>query len=200
MRTTLAALALLLPAALTGCATPTGIAAYDAFDAYEGERVSLAGYEAVHVAPVTSSPEIVARIDVSPIGPRNRVRPLQESTLAEKQDDLAEELARRLSQVATLRDAPGPGVLTVAAELTELQANRPTMAELSAQPGLDFRSVSVGDAGVRITLSEDGRVIGVIDDRAVQRNFNDPTIGVTTWGTADQYFARVAEKVAALLR
>ena len=200
MRTTLAALALLFPVALMGCATPTGIAAYDAFDAYEGDRVSLAGYDAVHVAPVTSAPDVAARVDVNPIGPRNQVRPLQQSTLTDKQDDLAEELSRRLGRIAELRDAPGPGVLTVAAELTELEANRPTMAELSAQPGLDFRSVSVGDAGVRITLSEDGRVIGVIDDRAVRRNFNDPTVGVAVWGTVDRYFERVSEQVAALLQ
>lgn len=197
MRSILAALAAL---SLAACATPTGPAAYDAFDTYEGERVDLTGYEAVYVAPVTASEDVLARVDARVLGPQNRTRPIGADTLAEKQADLADELRESLGAVAAISEAPGPGVLTVQAELTALQANRPTMAEMSATPSLDFRSIAVGDAAARITLSEGDRVIGVIEEYALRRNLNDPTVGVATWGTADQFFRRVSDKVAALLR
>ena len=194
--------ALLAAAAVTGlaaCATPTGPDAAGRFDAYEG-TADLRGYDAVYVAPVTADEALLARIGARTLGPFDQTRALSERDVAYQQRELAEELTRQLGRVAELRDAPGPGVLTVEAQLTALDANLPTQAELADQPGLDFvRSRSVGDAAARVRLSEDGRELAVIEDRAFRRNLNDPTVGVGVWNTANQFYDRFSRKVAALL-
>ena len=195
--------ALLACAALAGlaaCATATGPYAARSFDRYEAAApVDFRAYEAVHVPPVTASTDILARVGAQPIGPRSRIRPLGEDDVEDQTTRLREHIVRALSETARIADAPGPGVLTVEAELTELDANRPTMAEMRQFPAVDPRSVSVGDAAARVTLSEDGRTLAVIEDRALRANLNDPGIGVGWWVTANRFYDRFSDKLAALL-
>ena len=192
--------ALLAATALAACASPTGLDAAGRFDSFEAQGTpDFSAYEAVYIAPVTFSDELRARIGYRPRGPQDRTRPLSESDLEGRAEDLAEAMTDEFAKVARLVDAPGPGVLTVEAVLTALEANRPTMAELQATPSLDFNSISVGDAGAQVTLRDGDRVIAVIEDNAFRRNLNDPTVGVGIWTTSRTYYDRLADKLASLL-
>ena len=191
--------AALCAAALSACATGTGPDAARDFDSFAGQS-DLRAYEAVYVAPATAGEDVARRVGYNPVGATDRTRPIGERELARQLEELTEALERRLGEVVRLAPAPGPGVLTIETELTALAANRPTQAEVAATPSLDFRSISVGDAGVRMTLSENGRTLATLEDRAFRRNLNDPGIGVGIWNTADRFYDRLSRKVAALLR
>lgn len=180
------------------CATPVGPDAAARFDSYEGEA-ALKAYSAVYIAPVTASEEIVRRVGYRPFGTQDRVRPLSESEIDSQQEKLARVLAERLGRSRRLAEGPGDGVLTIATELTALESNLPTFSELSANPSLDPRSVSIGDAAVRVVLSENGRSFAVIEDATIRPNFNDPAVGVGRWITANRYYDRLADKLDALL-
>lgn len=186
-------------AALTAaCATPTGADAVSRFDRYEGET-ALKSFDAVYIAPVTASEEITRRIGYRPFGPQDRTRPLSEREITEQRERLAKVLADRLGRDRRLARAPGQGILTVQAELTALDANLATFSELSNNPSLDPRSVSLGDAAVRVVLSEGNRTIAVIDDSVVRPNFNEPNIAAGIWITANRFYDRLADKLDGLL-
>ena len=188
---------------LSACATATGPEAASRFDRFEGDATALAAYDRFHVAPVTVSEDIQARVDRRAGVTRvmgNDDRPLGEEDVARNTERLAQALRSALGEVGTLSDAPGPGVLTVAVELTQLNANRPTMTEMRTNPGLDFRSISIGGAGVSGTLSEGDLVLVSFSDAAVPARIDDPALGNSIWSEADRYYRTISAKLADLLR
>ena len=191
--------ALALAGALAACATPTGPDAARTFDLYEAAPgLDFSRYETVFVAPVAVSDEIASRVGYRPRRFDDK-RPLGQRELDAKVEDLEVALKRELGTLNALSETSGPGILTVETLLTGLDSNRPTQAEMSAVPGLDFRSISLGGASVRVTLSENGRQLAVIEDEARNATLDDPSIGVTTWGEVDRFFSSFSARLAGLV-
>ncbi|NNU15430.1 DUF3313 family protein [Parvularcula sp. ZS-1/3] len=194
----------LLPAAvllLAACASgPTGPEAAKRFDSFQAVQTDdFTGYSKVQVLSLSVSPEIEARVDARTIG-RDRERPISRRDLDEKLGDFRADIERRLATQAELVEEGGPGILTVRTIVTELDANRPTMAELADNPGLSIQSLATGAAAARVELSEDGKLLAVIEDEDNVTSLQDQTVlNGAIWQTADRYFARLADKLAALL-
>ena len=198
MRFVLAALSL---AALSACATATGPDAVTRFDRFEAETRDFRRFDRVHIAPVAVSEEIEARLDLrGPISPTARERALGQRDIDRNTAALRDALRQEFSGVAEIADAPGPGVLTVAVTLTQLGANRPTMAEMRQNPALRFDSISIGNAAVRGELREGDAVLATFEDDLMRAQINDPAIGAGMWTEADRYYRQLADKLASLLK
>jgi hypothetical protein len=197
------ALLLALPLLLAACAGgPTGPEAAKRFDRFEAvETNDFRSYRQAQILAPEMGEDLADRA-----GRRFSTRSLQREIAVRdveaKLADLREEIEAKLAEEVELVEEGGPGVLTVRTILTKLDANRPTAAELGANPGLDANSLSAGAASVRIELSEDGRLLAVIEDSDNIAGLNDPRIlpGAGIWLTADQHFDAVARKLADLLR
>lgn len=199
MRTILLAAAAAL--ALSACATgPTGPEAASRFDSYQGER-DVTAFDRVQLLRPVASADVQARVGMRSVGiSRRDERPISQRDLDAKIDDLYDDLRREIGASARLVDEAGPGVLTIQTTLTDLNANRPTQAELAAQPGLDFRSIASGDASVTYVLSEDGRTIATIRDGDNVTSLADQRVfGAGIWSTADQFFRQTANRMGSLL-
>jgi hypothetical protein len=112
-------------------------------EAYAENGVLPTGYKSVHIAPVgiTAGDE-----DLDKLSKRDR------ETM---QEYFADKLRDALGGKFVLASTPGAGVLVVSSSFTALRSNRPTLDQLSDQPGLDpTRSVFVGKAGITIALSD----------------------------------------------
>lgn len=195
------ALSATLLVATAACASTsvTGPAATGRFDAFEAITTSdFTGYGQVYIAPVQLSEAMLARVDYRPRNSNDRIRPLTELEMKRKAEDLGEAMARAVSEVATLTDAPGEGVLTISATLTELDANRPTQAELGANPGLSIKSRYTGRAAVSINFLEGDILLATAEDGDVD-SLDLREIEGSTWSSANMIFGRIASKVAALL-
>lgn len=188
---------------LTACASgPTGPDAAGRFDSFEAVVTNdFTGYDKVYIKAPTAGPEIQARIGSRRLLARTRRdRPIDQRDVDKKLEDLHQDLERALGRRARLVDESGPGVLTITTVVTQLDANRPTQAELAAEPGLSLQSIDAGDAAVMITLSENGRVLARLRDSDNITSINDPGfIPVAVWGTADQFFGQLSNKLADLI-
>lgn len=194
---------LLIPAAallLTACATATGPDAANRFDSYRTvQSQDLQSFERVQVLMPTAGPDVAKRIDARR-RLNSRERPLSQRDVDEKLARLHGDLVRAIGRNHQITSQGGEGVLTVRTILTDLNANRPTQADLADNPGLSFQSIATGDAAVTIEFLEDGQVLAVVKDRDNVTNLNDPRAQPAgIWSTADRFFDRVAEKVSALL-
>lgn len=186
-------------ALVSACATtdgPTGDVQFDQFELVAA-NLDFSTYEQVYLAPVTASDDLKGMIDYRPKGPSDTKRPISEKDLATKLEDLSEDLTRELDDEVTLVDAPGAGILTIAVVLDKLESNRPTMADMSAEPGLSMQSVFSGRAAVEITFSEDGTILATAED-GYSPSLNETLPPATVWSTADRYFSRLARKMADL--
>lgn len=187
-------------AILAACATPTGPDATGRFDSFQSITTSdFTGYERVQILRPAISPEIAERIDARDIGRFERERPLGQRDVDARIAELERHLRRQLGNQAQLVGQAGPGVLTVRSTIIELNANRPTQAEVAANPALSLNSIAAGDAGVRFELLEDGQLLAVIEDRDNITTINDPGVGVGVWSTANQFFGQTSRRLAALL-
>ena len=189
----------ILPAllALTAACATSAPARFDSFEA--AEAADFQSYDQVYLAPITASQDILDRIGARPISRTDRLRSLDQDDVDDQIADLREAITERVGEVATLVDAPGPGVLTMTVTLTQLQSNRPTMAEMRADPSLSYQSVSIGAAAVDVVLSEQGRTLATIEDDNFLRQIDDPAVSSRRWATADIYFDRLSRKLAALV-
>lgn len=197
-------LSAVLLAAAAACATPTGADAVRRFDDFETATAisDVIRFDRVHIGAIAPSEELLERLDEPHLTLISRTREgfvISKRDVEAKIEDLREDLARDLSRVATLADAPGPGVLTVDVVLGELSPNRPTLGTTRRNPNIDLRSFGVGSAEVTVTLSEDGRTLAVIEDSNRYYDIRDPGIGAGIWSTADQFFDQLAGKLADLL-
>ncbi|MFQ5564035.1 MAG: DUF3313 family protein [Parvularculaceae bacterium] len=183
-----AAAAVVLAAATT---IPTAVSARSFDEVALTTDKQLASYEAVYIAPVKAELNLdVRQIDRSGSGDR----PISDRDIADKISDFQRELERAFSRSFDLADAPGPGVLTIEATLTDLASTRPTMAEYSRRVSLDFRSVYVGRAEASFVLSGDGEVLATLSDRYVG-SFTDGRPRIATWDDADYAFDSWARKL-----
>ena len=193
-------LPILVALLLAACATATGPDAAGRFDRFDGASADFRRFDAVHVAAVTVSGDIQARVD----GDRSTLsrddRPLGQRDVERNTAALADAVRREVGAVARLAEAPGPGVLTIALTITSLDANRPTMAEQRANPGLSFDSIAVGGAGVSGELREGEAVLARFEDQNALVRINDPSVGTGVWTVADRYYRQLGDKLAGLLR
>ena len=188
-------------AVLGACATPAGgPAAQDRFDTFDLTSTApvWASYEQVYVAPITASDDLKALIGYRSKGPNDRKRAISERDIDNKLSDLDEDVRREVGDVATLVDEPGPGILTVAIEVTRLEANRPTQEEMASEPGLSMQSVYAGAAAATVTFSEGDTVIATANDSYTPvLDEVRPVAGI--WSTVDRFSGRLADKIANLI-
>ncbi|GGY44251.1 DUF3313 family protein [Parvularcula lutaonensis] len=193
----LSAAALALAACASGPTGPDAAARFDTFQAIQTN--DFRAYDKVQVLKPVPGPDVASRIDARTVGRRFDRRPISQQDVDAKMNDLYEDLVRELSRHAEIVDESGPGIITVRTIVTDLDANRPTMAELTDNPGLSLQSIAAGDAAVRIELIEDGQVLAVITDSDNVNNLGDPRLaGVAIWETADRFFEQVARKLGDL--
>ena len=115
---------------------------------------------------------------------------LGERDLLQQADYLAVTVERALAREHTLQGA------TIALVLVDIRPNRPTFAQLAAQPGLDaMRSKSIGGAAIEgeVTLPDGTRY-------PVRYDWYSSSLaevrGFTTWQDAGHAFDRFARRLA----
>jgi hypothetical protein len=191
----------LLSLAVAACASGTGPDAARRFTTFDTVTTAdFRQYDRVYLERPTAAQEVLDRLDLQRLSTRsNQERPLGERDIEQALERLDEDLRRELGTVVTLVDEPGPGILTIEPVLIDLNANRPTMAELSAEPGLSFQSIAAGDAAVTYTFSEDGMTLATARDRNIDNTLAQarPIVGI--WDTSNRFFDLTSRRVRALL-
>lgn len=184
---------------LAACATAVGPDAARRFDSFDASGTSdFTGYEQVYLAPVTASQALLDRVEYRRRGPSDTTRPLSQRDIDARINDLTEDLATSLGRKATLVDGPGDGVLTVSVVLTDLQANRPTLADMNDEPGLSVDSRYSGGAAAEVTFRENGKTLAVATDSNVGQQRLD-LVSPALWGETNQFFYGLSQKIAGLL-
>ena len=127
--------------------------------------------------------------------------------LAEKTEEYGERdierLLTRLTETITERlerdghvVAESADAVQVAVTLENAWPNRPTREQMSENPSLSFRSVSLGGASVRALLTDaDGNEISQISYSWRTRTIDD-SVGRGTWSDAHRTFDRFARNLA----
>lgn len=171
--------------ALAAAALTIGGLAGSAAHAFDRASVvsgaNLSGFQSVYVAPVKVSLESGER--------RVSARDAQA-----KSADFRNEIVGAFERSHAIASAPGPDVLTVAATLTRLAANRPTAADYSENPSLSPHSFYAGGAGFEAAFSSGrGELAFVADDYA---GFLDETASTAPlWRDADRAFSSWARRL-----
>jgi len=98
---------------------------------------------------------------------------------------------------ALARRGVGDSGVTIDVAIVDADPNRPTVQQLSAQPGLDaIRSVSIGGAELHAVLRANGAVIEEVTHRRYNHNLADLSGAASTWTEAHRAIRQFAEKVA----
>ncbi len=188
-----------LASLIAACATVEPSEAPRRFDTFETSAdIPLTSYDTVFIAPIAVGEEVTSRVGFRPMLTTDRTRPLSEDDIDRATTRLRTTLIGALDDVVAFADAPGEDVLTIAVELTDLQANRPTSAELAAVPGLSIGSIYTGGAAVIVNFAEGDMLIATATDRSIDLPLNETNAGAATWFEADRYFNQLASKVANL--
>lgn len=184
--------------ALVASCTTTGTdARFDSLELVEAD-ILFTNYDRVYLAPVTVSDEVRERIGYRPLGASDRTRPISERDISEKTADIYDDIKDAIDNEVTLVEAPGPGILMVEVVMTRLESNRPTQADLGANPGLSMSSVYSGAAAAEVTFSEDGQPLAVAEDSYFP-SLNDSLPSGPVWSTVDRFSGRLARKLEDLL-
>ncbi|MEL6379000.1 MAG: DUF3313 family protein [Pseudomonadota bacterium] len=165
---------------------------FDSIEESGAKTKPFADYDAVYVAPVEIMiPEGRRRLIRSR---GNEDRGVSQRDQAFKADDFYQDLVLRLQRDFEIVDAAGPGVLTVAATVTELQSSRPTQEDLGRAVGLSPNSLYAGSAAATIIVSENDTILATLSDR-YSGNLNDgfPRVGI--WSDVDRAFSRWARNL-----
>lgn len=170
-----------LAAFIAAAAAISSAAAFDRESVTGGKQLS--SFKSVYIAPVALSLE-----------QGRDERPVRDKDAAARAAEFHDDLIDEFSGAFDIADAPGEGVLTIEATLTELVSTRPTMADFSEEPGLGFESVYAGGAAFSATLSENGEALAEIGDRYTS-SFGDGSPKVGTWQDADRAFSRWARQL-----
>ncbi len=116
-------------------------------------------------------------------------------------EKLAERLERkitdRLKREGVAVDANAATTLRLV--LTDARPNRPTFSQLGEQPGLSYRSVSIGGASFEGELVSGSEVLGDIEYAWYDTDIRDAQFS-GTWGDANRAIDRFAKKTAKSLR
>ena len=95
-----------------------------------------------------------------------------------------------------LQRAGVPAGVIVELTISDAKPNRPTLGQMTDQPGLSYQSFGIGGATVEgRVLSADGRVLAILKDRWYETDI-DQAYGRSTWGDANFAFDRFARKLA----
>ena len=185
-------------AAITLGALSAGSAQAQRFDSLtKAEGVTLGEFERVYIAPV--SVDLVdseaAFNDGQLNFTRSRLEPpsISETDQQNNAEELQEDLSRAFGNRFMLVDAPGEGVLTVDATITELIASRPTPDRLRDNPGLDPLSISAGGAAYFIQLKEEDVSLAEITERD-KTSLRDRVPRVRIWQDAERSYGNMARK------
>ena len=171
--------------ALAAMALTAGAAFAGSFDT---EKVttdrSLSSFESVYIAPVQAD----LNLDVIAYDPRGTGdRPVDKSDVEERASDFHDALEKAFSKSYAIASAPGDGVLTVEATLTDLASSRPTLADDKRQSGLSASSVYAGGGAMKAVLSENGVVLAEVND-SFTSTLNDGRARAWIWSDADRAF------------
>lgn len=152
----------------------------------------LSSFESVYIAPVETNLDLdIPTYDRS----GSKGRPVPPEDAARKAADFHDELVEVFGGSFSLASAPGPGVLTVQATLTNLESTLPTVADYDRNTSLSFRSVSAGGAAMTTVFSEDGAPLAEVSDN-FDSSLTDGVVRSATWHDADRAFYRWARKLA----
>jgi len=140
----------------------------------------------VTLAPVSFSPEFQVIVD--------------EELGAREGEYLSRAVTTAVSRALDRRGASlgQGGDVTIEISILDADPNRPTMQELSHNPGLDFmRSYSIGGAELQAVLrGADGQVIRQVEHRRYNHSINDFLGPPSTWSEAERAIQQFARKVA----
>lgn len=147
----------------------------------------LAAVTAVAGVALAQTPEVTVTL-----GPElvRKTQDLGERELAQQADQLVRTVERALEREQALSGA------TVSLTLVDIRPNRPTIAQIAAEPGLDaMRSRSIGGASI------EGEVVLADGTRyPVRYSWYSNSIaevrGFSTWHDADHAFDRFARRLA----
>ncbi len=157
------------------------------------QDANLADFKSVYVAPV----ELDLKADGGGYG-SSRERPVSADDAAKKAADFHADLVRAFDDFSRA-SAPGAGVLTIAATLTELKSSRPTMADYDRNAGLSASSIYAGGASVEFDFSEAGAVLAEVSDE-YETSLSDGRSRIGLWDDADRAFSSWARRVADFVR
>jgi len=139
----------------------------------------------VNIAPVSYSPEFQTA--------------LTEDLGVREGEYLSRTVNEAVSTALTERGATlGGGDLTIEISIIDADPNRPTMQQLSNEPGLDpIRSISIGGAELRAVLrNANGEVVGEVTHRRYNHSLGDVVGPSNTWTEANRAIRQFARKVA----
>jgi len=184
--------------AIAGCAV-FGIAGFataalaGSFDsANVSSSAQLSSFSAIYVAPVSTDLDLdVVAFDRSGRGDRD----IRDSDVADKADDLYDEIVSAFASSYSMASGAGAGVLTIETTLTGLKSSRPTMADYNRNVSVSGRSVYAGGADVEFILSEDGRTLAELSD-SYSTTLGDHRVRAGIWNDADRAFGVFASKLA----
>ncbi len=143
------------------------------------------GAAAVTLAPISYSPEFESELH---------------DELGVREGDILREDVEQAVNAALARRGVGAGGGTIEIVIVDAAPNRPTLQQLSAQPGLDYiRSFSIGGAELRAVLrGQNGEVISEVEHRGYNSSLAEfhgfPP--ASTWSEARRSIRRFANKVA----
>ena len=165
-------------------------------------EISRPGFEAVF-AKGGALPRGFSSVYVAPVGIiSGQDKTLDEMRASDRkvmQDYLYEQLTKQLGKKFTLANRPGKGVLVVAAAFTVLRSNKPTMSDLSRNPGTDYaRSFAIGRAGIQVDLRDgaSGELLAAFVDHEEGDPINSNLNLHTQWGDVEQFSRNWASAIA----
>jgi len=197
---------ILFATALAWIATLGG-AALAATPAYVGQldglsAVSAPGFDAVY-AKAGALPKGYKSVYIAPVGiitgQDHYLDQLNANDRQVMQDCLYKHLTSDLGAKFALANKPGPGVLVIAASLTKLRANKPTMSDLQRNPGIDYaRSFGIGSAGVQIDVRDgaSNELLAAFVDHDEGDPLNINTNRFVQWGDAEEFIRDWAQGLA----
>ncbi len=147
----------------------------------------LAAVTAVAGAALAQSPEVTVTLGSDLM---EKADEIGERDLTQQADQLARTVERALAREQALEGA------TVSLVLVDIRPNRPTQAQMAAQPGLDgIRSKSIGGATIEgeVTLADGTRY--PVSYRWYSSSLAEVR-GFTTWQDASHAFDRFARRLA----
>lgn len=147
----------------------------------------LAAVTVVAGAALAQSPEVTVTLGSDLM---EKADEIGERDLTQQADQLARTVERALAREQALAGA------TVSLVLVDIRPNRPTMAQMAAQPGLDgIHSKSIGGATIEgeVTLADGTRY--PVSYRWYSSSLAE-VHGFTTWQDAGHAFDRFARRLA----
>ncbi len=111
---------------------------------------NFAHIDTVYIAPIAVSEDLQTRSTHRMRRGFQQKRPVSQSDLTKKAQDLAKSLTREISQSHSVSSGSDHNTLTIRITITDLIASRPTKADYDAEPGLSFQSIYAGGLSAKV--------------------------------------------------